>query len=271
MSLKGGDGDPVRLGLPTDEELNRVVALHRVSTVAPERLALTGGLVKAAVLDAPVSEPVPALVASEQTAQKGDLRRSAQPRRYAVRAHRELVDAVYKELRARPELLGPATSREFKTGVFILLAMSGLRVKTAAVIAGVESSYRELMDRLTDNGIYRQGTWYGNWMDKETGDVEFVLTVLVALGIVVMHEELPAAPPRSSPQKPRPHPSSALGPEHCRVCAHVGGRCKRHGGPSRSTAFQGRDALACSYCRWQAGAGHAPTCRREVQKREANT
>lgn len=103
-----------------------------------------------------------------------------------VTRHRVDRDAAVAMLRASPTLLGPEESREFQAGVFLLLMWRGLRVRTAALLAEVEAPDAEaMMTRLRDNGIYRKGKWYGDWFNKETGTVEFVMTVLVALGIVV--------------------------------------------------------------------------------------
>ena len=67
-------------------------------------------------------------------------------------------------------------------------------------------------------------------------------------------------PPAAPSQKPASHRAD---PASCLVCRRVGGRCQRHGGPSRSTAFRGKGGLGgeqCTRCRWPLGRGHRAGC-----------
>ena len=122
-----------------------------------------------------------------------------------------------------------------------------------------------MLARLAENGIYRRSghvTWHG----------DFLMTVLTALGVCERIQAAPEVPapqqrlrqPRSSGQRRGIEKSKRQGhhrrpPEACLLCHRVQGRCKRHGGPNRSTSFGGATPR-CSYCKRPKG--HAPTCRR---------
>lgn len=283
VNVKVGDGDAARLGLPTDAELDQAIRTFRApQSSSPPRP-------RPALVPVPVVETSPSAALpteSKQARYRTRLRvagrclrcggqpepglvvcathRRYQQLRYAVRAHRPLVDAIYRELRARPELLGDEASPMFQAGAFVLLTMSGLRPKTAAIIARITEDERDqMLARLVENGIFRQGKWYGDWGNKETGDVEFVMTVLVAVGICV---RIPAETEPEPSRVPRPTKADYARshvrrpPSACRLCQRVGGQCRCHGGPSRSTAFRGQ--AGCSYCRRPKRRGHAATCRR---------
>ena len=187
-----------------------------------------------------------------------------------LRRHGTMVDEVVSALRSDPTLFGPETAPEFQAEVFLILMFRGLRPPTAALLAGFSDAERDAMlARLTENGIYRRSphghvSWHGDFFNKETGAVEFIMTVGVALGTFVRIPEVPDPPtPQARPARPSAKKKSRSHdrrpPEACLLCRRVKGRCKRHGGPNRSTSFRGA-APRCSYCKRPKG--HAPTCRR---------
>ena len=307
VALKPGDGDPVRLGLPTDAELDRAIrafaaaaptpaiTLPATPAARPAPARPPGGAVSAPPMPAaperrPPDPTAPSLPGTKQGRYRSKLvaagrctrcpaaplpgfRLCARHRRYsrrkfALRTHRKDAERVYGALRAAPELLGPEGSPEFQAGAWLLLIASGLRPKTAAVIAEVEDAERDAMlARLKENGYRRGRKWgFGNWFDAETGTMEFVMTVLTALGVTVRIPGEEAAVPPAAPA-PVPLGSHVRKPASaCLVCRRVGGACRRHGGPSRSTAFRGAAGVRCSYCRWPARRGHRATCPRFARR-----
>lgn len=244
--------------LPTDAELDRAARAFAAAQAPPRLVAPR----PSAPFPAAASERRPPDFSPPRL--PGTKHQRYQRRRFALRAHGKLVEETYGALRASPELLGAEGSPEFRAGAWLLLIARGLRPKTAAVIAEVEDAERDAMlTRLEANGFRRGRSWgFRQWADAETGNIEFVMTVLTTLGVVV---RIPAAEegpvPPAAPPAPAATPSHARKPASaCLVCRRVGGACRRHGGPSRSTAFRGAGS-PCSWCRRPAGRGHAAGCR----------